>query len=338
MRRIYTEVNFIWCEQTNQYIETTSESYNYSGDMALCTAVTGQTDVGQMAGYSAGVTVAQAILQFNKANVLFPLITVGYASKGSVNVVFPEWGKVGVGSVTSNSAHAEGDFQDAVALTNAHNTTEVLRNNITANVTDLVAHGTTENALVQVGEVLGNAIATKFDNLGMAFFDGFNTSKGVNTEGLRFLDIMDAVASLEANDAPRPYSAVLHPSQVYGTFGLSNEFGISTVNTSNGAFNGGHAMSVGDQFMGAGFVTSIAGINFFTSSQVPAGGSGEVKGGIFAKTAIGVACIDTGGGSFIQIASEREETQASTVVTANGYFAFTELVDLHGVEIHTEIA
>ena len=48
--------------------------------------------------------------------------------------------------------------------------------------------------------------------------------------------------------------------------------------------------------------------------------------------------LDTGGGSFIEIRQEREETSASTVVVANGYWALSELVDLHGVEIFTEIS
>ena len=42
--RVYTEVNFQWCEQTNQYIEVSSVSEQYSGEWASCAAVTNQTD------------------------------------------------------------------------------------------------------------------------------------------------------------------------------------------------------------------------------------------------------------------------------------------------------
>ena len=66
--------------------------------------------------------------------------------------------------------------------------------------------------------------------------------------------------------------------------------------------------------------------------------STEKKGAIFSKTALGAGLIDTGGGSFIEIRSERNETQASTTIVANGYWEITELVDLHGVEIFTEIS
>jgi len=38
------------------------------------------------------------------------------------------------------------------------------------------------------------------------------------------------------------------------------------------------------------------------------------------------------------MAQEREEVSAKTVLVANGYYAVSELVDVHGVEIHTEIS
>ena len=335
--RVYTEVNFEWCELTNQYIEVSSVSEEYNGEWASCAAVTNQTDTDVGVGYSAGITTAAAIVQFNKANVTFPLISTAYAAKGTINVTFPEWSKVAASSVTNNAAGSEGDTQNAVVLTSVANTVEVLRQNIHANVTDLIIHGTTENAIAQSGQVLGNAVATEFDLNVCALFDAFATSKGTSTEGMQFLDVMDAVASLEANDAPRPYSAVLHPLQMWGSFGLSNELGAAAVNESNAAFNGNTIAS--DQFFGTGFATSLGGVNFYTSAQVADGSdSTEKKGAIFAKTALGAGLVDTGSGSFIEIRTEREETSASTVVVANGYWAVTELVDLHGVEIFTEIS
>ena len=295
----------------------------------------GISDTDVAVGQSSGVVTASAIVQFNKASVTPSLITMQEAPSGSINVSFPEWSKVAASSVTENSAGAEGADTAATDLTSVANSVEVLRKSITAQVTDLVAHGSSDAYLVQSGQVLGNAVAAKFDKDVCAAFDDFATVKGTATDGLKFLDIMDALASLESNDAPRPYSAVLHPLQMYGSFGLSNEFGISAQQGSNGAFNGGHASAVGDQFMGAGFVTSIAGINFFTSPQVLSN-SDTHKGGIFASTAIGAGVVNMSGGSFIEVNTERNELGASTILACNGYYAITELVDLHGVEITTE--
>jgi hypothetical protein len=149
---------------------------------------------------------------------------------------------------------------------------------------------------------------------------------------------MDAVATLEANDAPRPYNAVLHPQQVYGSFGLSGEFGnIAALNGSNGAFTG-QTNATTEQFMGVGLVTTLAGVGIYTTTAVLDGATGRKEGGMFSKQAIGCGFMDFGGGSFIQMASEREEAYAKTTLVANAYYAGAELVDVYGVEIDTEIS
>lgn len=294
------------------------------------------TDVGIAAG-GLGKTIAAAIVQFNKAAVTPDLVSMVAAVQGSNTVQFPIYSKLGVSDVTNEATGDEDTEVAATSITTAATNVEILRNHINARVTDLAAHGNADALMINAGQVLGNAVAAEFDANICALFDGFATSKGTD-DGLRFMDIMDAVASLEANDAPRPYAAVLHPQQMYGSYGLSNELALTATNASVGAFAHGGAASVGEQFYGAGFVTSIAGINFFTSPQVIDGATGRKKGAIFGKTALGAGYLDFGGGNFIEMKTERNELGASTNLVANGYWAVSELVDLHGVEIHTEIS
>ena len=294
------------------------------------------TDVGVAQG-GLGKTVAAAIVQFNKAAVTPATISMAAAVKGSNNVQFRVYSKLGVSDVTNEATGDEDTEVAATSLTTSATTVEILRNHINARVTDLAVHGNADALMINAGQVLGNAVAAEFDANICARFDDFATSKGTD-DSLRFIDIMDAVASLETNDAPRPYSAVLHPQQMYGSFGLSNDLAVTQTASSTGAFAHGGAASVGEQFYGAGFVTSIAGISFFTSPQVIDGATGRKKGAIYAKTALGCGYLDFGGGNFIQIATERNELGASTNIVANGYWASAELVDLHGVEIHTEIS
>ena len=294
------------------------------------------TDVGIAAG-GLGKTIAAAIVQFNKAAVTPGTVSLQAAQPGSNVVQFPVYAKLGVSDVTNEATGDEDTEVAATSITTAATNVEVLRNHINARVTGLAAHGNADALLVNAGQVLGNAVAAEMDANICALFDGFATSKGTD-DGLRFLDIMDAVASLETNDAPRPYSAVLHPQQMYGSFGLSNELATTATASSVGAFAHGGASFVGDQFYRAGFVTSLAGIDFYTSPQVIDGATGRKKGAIYSKTAIGVGFIDFGGGNFIEMKTERNELGASTNLVANGYWAVSELVDLHGVEIHTEIS
>ena len=300
------------------------------------------SDVGVSAG-GLGTAIASAIVQFNKANVTQNSITMSAAPQGTTTVKFPIYTKHDVTNANYGVKNmASGTEETDANLTSIETTAvslEVLRNAIRAEITDLAAHGNADALLVNAGRQLGNDIAREFDLNVCALFDGFATSKGTSTEGLRFLDLMDAVASLESNDAPRPYHGIFHPSQIYGSFGLSNEFGSTAVNGSNGAFGGAAADIPADQFMGAGFVTSLAGINIYTTTAVPDGGDAtEKKGAVMSETAIGCGYIDFGGGNFMQMTQEREEVQAKTVLVANGYYAVAELVDLHGVEMHTEIS
>jgi len=290
------------------------------------------TDVGVAAG-GLGKTVAAAIVQFNKAAVAPPTITMVPAPSGSNTVAIPVYSKVAVGSVQNSASGAEETTGSAASITTAAVSLEVLRNNIFAQVTDLAAHGNSDALMVNAGRILGNAVAAEFDNHVCNLLDNFATTAGAATTTLNFNQVMDAVASLEKNDAPRPYSAVLHPLQVWGSFGISAEVGTTVSEQSLGAFSGGS--SVGDDFRRAGFVTTIGGVNFYTSPQV-IGSSDHHTGAIFAKTALGCGYIDFGGGNFIQLEQQRQAQEAAQDIVANGYWAVAETVDLHGVTLNTE--
>tara|TARA_R110002020_G_C16269197_1_gene770980 strand:+ start:680 stop:1624 length:945 start_codon:yes stop_codon:yes gene_type:complete len=290
----------------------------------------GISDTDVALGASAGRTTAAAILQFNKAAVAPAIVNMQPAQKGSVSVVFPTWSKLGLAA--ESSAGAEGADVAVSDLTSAATTVEILRQSITAQVPDLVTHGSSDNILAQAGLVLGNSVAARFDKKVADLLDNFATTAGAATTSMSWNDIMDAVGNLEKNDAPRPYSAMFHPLQVYGSQGLSNELGSIASDQGIGALNG---TSVGEQLASAGFVASIGGVNIYTSPQV-AGSSDHHTGAIMAKTAISVGYIDQGGGSFIQVESDRNVLGASTVLAANGYFEAIETVDLHGVTMNTE--
>ena len=298
------------------------------------------TDVGVAAG-GLGKAVAAAIVQFNKANVMAPLITMNAAPAGTNTVQFPVYTKHDPTNADYGVDEQASGAEETIAnLTNIETTAvncEVLRRAIRAEITDLSVHGNADALLVNAANQLGNDVARKFDVEVAALLDGFATAVG-HDDGMNFNIFMDAIANLEANDAPRPYSCVLHPQQVYGSQGLSTEFGsVAAVNSSNGAF-AGMTGAAEAQFMGAGFVTSLAGVSIFTTTAVPDGATGRKKGGMFSKEAIGCGFIDFGGGNFIQMASEREEAYAKTTLVANAYYAAAELVDVYGVEIDTEIS
>ncbi len=307
--------------------------------MAQAAAV---TDVGVAAG-GLGTAIAAATVQFNKAAIMPNLIQMVAAPAGTNTVKFPVYTK-------HDPTHADygvdeqatGDEETIANLTSIETTAiscEVLRRAIRAEISDLSAHGNDDALLINAAAQLGNDVARKFDVELLDLMDNFSNGVGQD-DALTFMIFMDAIATLEANDAARPYNAVLHPLQVYGTYGLSQEF--SNLATpavgGGGGFAGQASDAMKDQFQTAGLVTNVAGVGIYTTTAVLTGATGRKEGGMFSRGAIGCGYLDFGGGGFIQMKSEREEAYAKTTLVANAYYAGAELVDVWGVEIDTEVS
>ena len=286
------------------------------------------TDVGVGAG-GLGKVVAGAILQFNKSAVAPPLINMVACPPGTNVAQVPVYSKQAITDVTNSASGAEETSGSAISVTSTATSLEVLRNNVYAEVTDLVTHGNSDAFLVNAGSVLGNAVSAEFDNHTCLLLDTFSATVGGSTTHNSLSLLFNAVATLEGADAPRPYSSIYHPLQVFGSHGITEDLGS----------NGGQLSSgpVANALQGPGFATTIGGVDIYTSPQVVAT-SDQHKGGVFAKTAISCGYIDQGGGSFIQVETDRNAPNASTYVVANGYWEIAVTVNGHGVEVHTETA
>ncbi len=287
-----------------------------------------ETDIGQADG-GLGFAVGAAIVQFNKVAVLPGLVNMVPCVKGSNKARIPVYTKLGIGDVATRSSGTEGQVSRKEIVTTAKDA-EALRNHIDTLITDLAVHGNADALLVNAGAAIGNAVALEFDTQALQFVDEFGNTAGANTTGMSMQKLFAAVAKLEENSAPRPYACVLHPMNMWGDFGITNEIGSAgAVNESNGALNGGSV--VGDTLRSSGFVANLGGVSIHTSPAVSKDdGAGTAQGGVFAKTAIGCGYIDFGGGNFIQIESQRNAPYAATELVANGYFGFIEAVDSHG--------
>ena len=282
-----------------------------------------------------GLAVGGAIVQFNKVAVMPSLINMVPCPKGSVTARVPVYTKLGISNVETASAGAEGAANQEVITTTPVDI-EVLRNHIDVLITDLAAHGNNDALMVNAGQAIGNAVALEFDSQCLTGrVDDFATTVGANTTGMSMAKLFTAVAKLEENSAPRPYACVLHPLNMWGDFGMTNEMGSQIVNESGAALTGGNA--VGSALSSAGWVSNLGGVNMYTSPSTSiADGAGTSQGGVFAKTAIACAYIDFGGGNFVELESQRDADLAGTELVANGYFAFGETVDLHGVTLLNE--
>ena len=300
------------------------------------------TDVGVAAG-GLGTAVAAATVQFNKAAIMPSLIQMVAAPAGTNTVKFPVYTKHDPThadyGVDEQASGAEETIANLTSIETTAISCEVLRRAIRAEISDLSAHGNDDALLVNAAAQLGNDVARKFDVELLDLMDNFSNGVGQD-DALTFMIFMDAIATLEANDAARPYNCVLHPLQVYGSYGLGQEFSnlATPAFTGSGSFAGQASDSIKSQFQDTGLVTNIAGVGIYTTTAVLTGATGRKEGGMFSRGAIGCGYIDFGGGNFIQMATEREEAYAKTTLVANAYYAGAELVDVWGVEIDTEVS
>jgi len=271
------------------------------------------------------------------------LITMHPAPAGTNTVKFPVYTKHDPThadyGVDEQASGAEETIANLTSIETTAVSCEVLRRAIRAEVTDLSAHGNDDALMVNAAQQLGNDVARKFDVEVCDLLDNFSNGVGQD-DALYLLLFMDPIATLEGNYAPRAYNTVLRPLQSRRSYGLGQEFSnlATPAFTGSGAFAGQASDSIKSQFMDSGLVTNIAGVGIYTTTAVLDGATGRKEGGMFSKQAIGCGYLDFGGGSFIQMASEREEAYAKTTLVANAYYAAAELVDVWGVEIDTEVS
>jgi hypothetical protein len=131
------------------------------------------TNTSTMAG-GIGKTVGDATLAFNQTNVMYPIVTVKQAAKGSNSVQFGDWTKLTSSNVTEAT---EATTTTAVALTSTARTATVSEHVIAATVSDLVQMGSGDDIASEGGAALGNAVAAKLDADLTALGTGFSQTQ-----------------------------------------------------------------------------------------------------------------------------------------------------------------
>ena len=173
------------------------------------------------------------------------------------------------------------------------------------------------NPAVELGTVLGNAIAKKMDQDLIALFDGFSTSLGAASQEITVADIFKAAATLRNANAPGSVAAVLHPFHAYQLqANLTNTFANP---------NGGEAQN---EAMMNGFVGSLAGIDIYQSSNITVDGSGDAKGAVFVPEALAIAMKRD-----FEIEVQRDASLRADELNATAVYGVAELDDSYGVEM-----
>jgi len=280
-----------------------------------------------------GRTIGDAVIAFNHVNVMYPLVTVQQAARGSNHVQFSDWTKLASSDVT---AATQATTTTAVAITTAARTATISEHVIASTVSDLVLMGSGDDVEGQAGPALGNAVAAKLDDdlveLGKSFSQ---TECGAGTE-LALSHIFGSMRQLRAAGAPMPYNLVLSPKQVWGSKGIISLLHDDAVTGSNAK-----PMSLmgnkGEEAFSTGYVGSIAGFNVYWSDQIDedVSSGGDAAGFAFSQGGVG---LGVGADGLFRIAAERDEMLRATNYVATGFWGEVEIKDAYGVYILSDVS
>ena len=288
-----------------------------------------------------GRTIGDAVIAFNHVNVMYPLVSVKQAARGSNHVQFSDWTKLTSSNVT---AATQATPTTAVAITTAARTATVSEHVIAATVSDLVIMGSGDDITGQAGTTLGNAVAAKLDADLTALGTGFSQTEAGAGTALTLAHVFGAMRQLRAASAPMPYSLVLSPKSVWGSKVIIallhntalDTAGSSTTDTAT-ARPIGMMGSKGEEAFQTGFVGSIAGFDVYWSDQIEenVGSGGDAANFAMSKGAIG---LGVGAEGLFRVALERDEMLRAVNYVATGFWGEIEVKDTFGVYVLTDVS
>ena len=285
------------------------------------------TGAGRVVG-GVGTIIGDAVVAFNKANVMLPLVTSRQCPKGALTVQFVDYTKIASSDVGAATDGA--DYTTMTSIDTAAKTALVSEHVIRTDVSDLAAMGSAEDYTGNVGDVLGNAVSAKLDDDLVTLGESFSQTECAAGTALALDHIFGSMRQLRAAGAPFPYNLVLSPKQVWGAKGLSGLLVDPSAGTQ--ADN-----PLSQSKLVNGMVGTIAGFNVYWSDQIneDVGSGGDAAGFAFSKGALGLAIGPEG---LMRIETERNASFRTTEYVATGFWKEIEIHDSFGVYILSDVS
>jgi N4-gp56 family major capsid protein len=255
--------------------------------------------------------IAQARFTAEEQSLMMGLVTqYNIGSEAGKTIQVPKYPAIAAADLTEGT--------DMSSTTVSTSSVSVAVGEVGAQVilTDMAAYGA-GNPAVELGTVLGNAIATKMDQDLLALFAGFSAGFGAAGQEITVADLFKAAATLRANKVTGVINAVVHPFQAYALkANLTNTFANP---------NGG---DIQNEAMRNGYVGTVAGINVYESANVAIDGAGDSVGAVFAPEAIAIAIKKDFG-----IETQRDASLRAFELNATAVYGVGELDDSFGVKM-----
>lgn len=237
-------------------------------------AISNSTDLNDLVGQ---IVAKDAISAAYGARVMRNIVSVYEVPLGAGSIVVPRFSGLTEGALTEGTATTSTTWgSDGVTLT-------PVERGIYVQISKRVLHADPFADLSPYGEQLGRALAVGEDTailaiMGSGAFNSAVGTLGVDISGKVF---RDAIATLEAANAPKPYFAVLAPqswAKMISEFGNASVFDGVGAGIVNGFGEGMPSLN--------GYVGAPYGIPTFISTCVPVGGTANRYNVMFSKQAV----------------------------------------------------
>ena len=264
--------------------------------------------------------VAEALFVASERSIMRPLVKNYAISGGGKSVEVPIY------AVVSAAAVSEATDLSNTAINPSSVTITASENGIMTTLTDLGRNASPRNVAADIGRLFGEAIAKKIDVDLTALFNGFSQEVGDGTAVLSAANVFNAVAVLRKTGVPTSeISGVFHPLNAYDLkSNLTNTFAGLSTELSNEALRNG-------------FVGKVAGVNIFETSNMAdssgnnPGTTGDYKGAVFHKDALGLAMMQD-----LKIETQRDASLRADEIVATSVYGVGELHDTYGVELNVD--
>ena len=261
--------------------------------------------------------VAEAMFQANEKSIMRGLVkNFTMPLNSGKSIVVPTYPTVAAAAV------AEGTDLSNTAVSTGGATLTVSEVGVMTTVTDLALRTSSSNVIADVGRLFGEAIATRMDKDLTALFGSFSTGVGAADQTITVNKIFEAVANLRKNGVPATdLACVLHPLVAYD---LKAAIGTNV-------YAGGDFQT---EALRSGYVGTLAGVPIFESSNMTdasdndPGTTGDYKGGLFHRDALGLAMMQD-----IQIEQQRDASLRATELVATAVYGKGEIFDSYGIEM-----
>ncbi len=225
--------------------------------------------------------IADMVLDALMATVVTPPLMRNFdlSNQPSKSVDVPKADKFTAAALTEGTEVAN------TALTTSKVTGTAAEIGIMATVTDVLEVSDIPAAHGARLRQLGRAIANKIDVDITALYASFSNTVGTTTADLTLANLLSAIYTLEAADAPKPYVGVLHPIQI-SDMRTALETNANSPFQSQGIRAGTNELGPA----GNGFAGEWFGLPIYFSTNVPtANAAADRAGGIFsANYALGM--------------------------------------------------